>query len=75
MKKSGVTIPGVSTVQKYHSSADIDTSEFKCFKSAKDGSTYYGQVAYFDKQEENSLVSAQELETSILSVEQKEERY
>jgi hypothetical protein len=28
----------------------IDTTFFKCFRSSTDGSTYYGEVAYFDKE-------------------------
>ena len=39
-------------------SSHIDTSDFKCFKSPKDGSTYYGQVAYLDRSESKNMVSS-----------------
>ena len=53
----------------------IDTTDFKCFRSSKDGSTYYGEMAYVDKEAVDgakTLLTQAEFDASTLTPEIKE---
>ncbi len=52
--------------------ATIDTSKFECFRSKVDGSMYYGQLSYIDK---NTNLVLNEVEASKLSASQLGEGY
>ena len=56
----------------------MDTTDFKCFRSPKDGSTYYGQVAYIDlhpAQGAVPMLTSQEYEALNKPQEEKEEKF
>jgi hypothetical protein len=60
------------STRQSHNTKSVDTSDFKCLKSGKDGSTYFGQVHYVDLEDTASKgLTLAEYEASTMNAELK----